>query len=281
MTSAYRTFSYNGYSFEVPRAWSSRIQDGLAKEVIFAEGGKEVARLTCPPPTTGYELWDFTSTKRSVVRNNFMYDIKLDLGKPDAEAIHDRDSIAILQMTHRGYQSSGENVYWDAGYGCQLTSHAEDHAELSAIYRRIYRSVKVESWKLGLGAGLRFRYPAAWTVRSTDDADADWRREVFTDVNGVDVATIECPVYGRGAESFNLSIFERKLVKLNGKYGIKWMTGSRQDDAGKTDAYFESLYWAKPVPSSGYYDERAYSCLMVSDKDGQKGIFREIYKSLK
>lgn len=278
--SAYRTFSYNGYSFEIPRTWSSRIEDGLAKEVIFETNGEEVARLTCPPPTVGYELWDFTASRRSLVRNHFMYDVELNLGKPSAEAIYDKDSIAFLVVTHRGYQTRGEGAYWDPGYGCQLTSHSEDYASLSALYRRIYRSVKVEDWKLGIGAGLRFRYPAAWSMKSAD-IDSDWKRQIFADVNGREVAALDCPIPGQGFHDYEMSVSERKLKKQNGDYGIKWMWGSVNDEEHGKIYVMQHIGWSKAEPKIGNVDYRQYSCRLVSQQDGQKGIFREIYKSLK
>lgn len=279
--SAYRTFSYNGYSFEIPRKWKAEkkaadFSDGnkVNAEVVFKDAdGKQAARLICPPMPLGLEGMDTQGWSRKTVKNNFLYEFNLVLGKPEGQKA---TTFAFVSMVHVGYESN--EWYTDPGYGCELT--LDTVADLDATAKRIYRSVKVESWKTAGAGGLAFRYPAAWAMKTADVA-ADWKHKDFTDVNGRTVAEMDCPIPARGLEGFAGPTFGRAITKNGGRFEAEWEPLKSTDDPAGETHYLQHLTWTRSGPAIQSRGATEDSCVLYSPQPGQTGIFREIYKSLK
>jgi len=279
-TGAYQRFSYNGYSFEIPRNWKPEIVttggEGDRNEVVFKnQQGHKAANLQCPALGFGLEFTDTDVWEKKINKNGFLYNIELTVGRPEGQKT---PTFAFIIMSHIGYMTqTGSDS--DPGSGCIL--NVEKTSNLTGVAKRIYRSVNVEDWKMGLGAGLRFRYPAAWTLK-TADISPTWKHGIFTDVNGREVANFDCPIPGQGFIGYDLMINQRSLSKPNGNYTIKRMSGTSSDEQDGPTRFIDFIGWTKPEsPSLDSADLYRYSCQIISNKDGQKGFFREIYKSLK
>jgi len=279
--SLYRTFSYNGYSFEIPRTWKAEKTaadfsggNKVNAEVVFKNAdGTQAARLICPPMPLGLEGMDTQGWSRKVVKNNFLYEFNLVLGKPEGQKAA---TFAFVSMTHVGYGSN--EWYTDPGYGCELTLDAVPN--LDATAKRIYRSAKIEDWKTYAGASLTFKYPKAWTaieLRKTNQVE-------FKDVNGNRVALLDRQIIETGYEGNEFTKYGRSLVRTDKKtgnpvrYDAKLWLGEPIEDV--SDSQVALILWDRRQAQANL-PPSASSGQLFTHRDGQFGIFREIYKSLK
>ena len=130
---ATRIFSNFGYRFDLPSGWHADLTGNGA--VFFDEAGAPLAKLSCPPLETGYEVWKFEETKRETTDlAGRAHEFRLLLGTPDVELFGD---LNILFLSRKGERPED----WQAS--CQLINWSAVGAS-DEDFKRIYASAGLE-----------------------------------------------------------------------------------------------------------------------------------------
>jgi hypothetical protein len=137
------TVSVEGFSFELPEGWyvssdnreeAGDPEDYTGNVLMEFKNSEEVqvATMRCPVVETGYEMWEFDNSTKTIEDDNSVYEVELRLGEPLEE-----DGAPLNMIT---FTEDGEPA-------CEFVSSDDGVSSVSDIdqsFSEVYSSVVVE-----------------------------------------------------------------------------------------------------------------------------------------
>ncbi len=273
----WKSFSFNGYSFEIPADWESAwpsVEQGYTTILFKDAGDKVVAEIVSPPPITGYEIWRFETKERTASKDGERYKISLMLGTV-AEEYADNSEKRSLNMIFAQIADTEtiDDALFNPARGIQIMS---DTQGTNKIFERIYSSLEPQkSWYTFTGDHFRFQYPNEWTA--TSEAGAGHRWGEFFDENNKRVAFLECPIPQTGYEGYNMTESHRTLSKAGIKYALDYWHGEAIDERGDLELIMMEMMTPPKGKEGGF---GGTTCALTAEQADMTEIFERIHQSL-
>jgi hypothetical protein len=270
----WKTFDYNGFSFEIPGNWQAvwpATEEAYTTLLLQDENGSTAALIVSPPPTTGYPGYEITEQEKIITGQGWTHRIQLWHGKPEAEMSYGYlDTIIVSRV---GYENESGNMF-DPRYGIQIFSQYKEDA--SEVFEKIYNSIEYNAkWNDYSGDIYSFQYPTDWTVE--EEAGVGHRWVEFFDKNNKLTASMTCPI-PKSDKTADKQIESLRTFELIGiQYAFKHTVGfGAGNNPGANTITMEMIN--PPQELAGGISGTA--CQLTAEKTGLEKIFTRIHQSL-
>nr|MBD3281845.1 hypothetical protein [Candidatus Uhrbacteria bacterium] len=274
---AWKNFSFNGYSFEIPTDWETAwpsVEQGYTTILFKDADDKVVGEIVSPPPVTGYETWQFETKERVVTKDGERFKLSLMLGSV-VEDYADGSNGGSLNMVF-AQKADTENMddsLFNPARGIQFLSNAEG---TDKIFERIYKSLAPETpWQTFSGDHFRFQYPENWTVVSEGGAGSRWV-EFYDETNQL-AAFMKCPIPETGYEGYEMSEAHRTLSRAGMKYALDYWHGEAVDDRGDLELIMMEMMTPPEGMEGGFGGS---TCALTAEQADMTEIFERIHQSV-